>query len=92
MSETIQHIVAECSVFENEKIYSNRGWPTIVCYTASCIDLQDLDTFTRLVFDPSAVELNLQHLADEFGLTQVELYTRARVHVHCTYTIHKKRG
>ena len=53
-------------------------------YTALCIDQQDPDTFTRLVLDPSAMVK--PSVADEFGLTQVELYTREYIH-----EIHKKR-
>ena len=52
-------------------------------YTASCIDQQDPDTFTRLVLDPSAMVKPT--VADECGLTQVELYTREYIH-----EIHKK--
>ena len=47
-------------------------------YTASCIDQQDQDTFTILVLDPSAT---VKHsVADECGLTQVELYTKEYIH------------
>ena len=53
-------------------------------YTASCIDQQDPDTFTRLVLDPSAMVKPT--VADECGLAQVELYTREYIH-----EIHKKR-
>ena len=50
--ETRQHFVAECSVFEIERnIFKQR----MANYTASCIDQQDPDTFTRLVLDPSAM-------------------------------------
>ena len=52
-------------------------------YTASFIDQQDPDTFTRLVSDPSAMVKPT--VADECGLTQVELYIREYIH-----EIHKK--
>ena len=52
-------------------------------YTALCIDQQDPDTFTRLELDPSAMVK--PSVADECGLTQVELYTREYIH-----EIHKK--
>ena len=54
-------------------------------YTASFIDQQDPDTFTRLVLDPSAMVKPT--VADECGLTQVELYTREYIH-----EIHKKKS
>ena len=53
-----------------KEVYSNG----LANYTASCTDLQNLDTFTRLVLDPSAMVKPT--VADECGLTQVELYTR----------------
>ena len=70
--ETRQNFVAECSVFEIERnVFKQR----IANYTALCIDQQDPDTFTRLVLDPSAIMVK-PSVADECGLTQVELYTR----------------
>ena len=45
-------------------------------YTASCIDLQDPDTFTRLVLDSSAMVR-----------PTVELYTREYIH-----EIHKRES
>ena len=73
--ETRQHFVAECSVFEIERnIFKQR----MANYTAPCIDQQDPDTFTRLVLDPSAMVK--PSVADECGLTQVELYTREYIH------------
>ena len=52
-------------------------------YTASFIDQQDPDTFTRLLLYPSAMVKPT--VANECGLTQVELYTREYIH-----EIHKK--
>ena len=73
--ETRQRFVAECSVFEIERyIFKQR----MANYTASCIDQQDPDTFTRLKLDPSAMVK--PSVADECGLTQVELYTREYIH------------
>ena len=54
-------------------------------YTTSCIDLQDPDTFTRLVLDSSAMVRPT--VADECRLTQVDLYTREYIH-----EIHKKES
>ena len=80
--ETRQHFVAECLVFEIERnIFKQR----MANYTASFIDQQDPDTFTRLVLDPSAMVKPT--VADECGLTQVELYTREYIH-----QIHKKKS
>ena len=45
----------------------------------------DPDTLTRLVLDPSAMVKPT--VADECGLTQVELYTREYIH-----EIHKKES
>ena len=80
--ETRQHFVAECSVFEIERnIFKQR----MANYTASFIDQQDPDTFTRLVLEPS--EMVKPTVADECGLTQVELCTREYIH-----EIHKKES
>ena len=54
-------------------------------YTASCIDLQDPDTFKRLVLDSSAMVRPT--VADECRLAQVELYIREYIH-----EIHKKES
>ena len=78
--ETRQHCVAECSMYEIERnIFKLR----MANYTAACIDEQDPDTFTRLVFDPPAM-VN-PTVADECELTQMELYTTEYL-----YEIHKK--
>ena len=74
-------LVAECSVYENKSIIFRQR---MINFTASCNDQQDPHTFTRLVLDPSAVVKPT--VADECGLTQVELYTREYIH-----EIHKKR-
>ena len=54
-------------------------------YTTSCIDQHDPDSYTRLVLDPSAIVK--PSVADECGLTQVELYTREYIH-----ETHKKKS